>query len=100
VKPTTNRVEELAGINRGLELTALLLTALLAVSVLSKADGPKPGRAVAAGEGLRRVEKVDRNQKALSEIDEILRDMALHDGSVLRLGATNARPDRRYSFQH
>jgi hypothetical protein len=79
VKPTTNRVEELAGINWGLELTALLLAALLAVPVLSKADGPKPGRSVAAGEGLRRVEKVDGNQKALSETDEILRDMALHD---------------------
>jgi hypothetical protein len=77
VKPTTDRVEHLAGINRGLELTALLLAAVLAVSVLSKVDGPKLGRSATAGEGLRRVEKVDGNQKSRS--DEILRDMAIHD---------------------
>jgi hypothetical protein len=77
VKPTTNHVEPLAGINRGLELTAFLLAALLAVSVLSKADGPKPGRSITVK--LSQVEKVDGNQKARSETDEILRDMALHD---------------------
>ena len=77
MKPTTNPVEHLAGINRGLELTALLLAAVLAVSVLSKMDVPKPERSVTAGEGLRRGEKVDENQKSRS--DEILQDMAIHD---------------------
>ena len=78
MKPATKPVEPLAGINLGLELTALLLAVLLSVSVLAKASEPQPGRSVTAREG-RRVEKVDTDQKARTEMAEMLRDMARHD---------------------